>query len=101
MSISTALLITLIVAITITTGIINAKIFNNLHDMNIEMFVNAEDTTPKEIDKSSESLLFAIYCALVIIWFKFKKEDIKYVIYNYILSLITAALILVCFNYFG
>lgn len=100
MSFFTAILIILIVAITIARGIINAKIFNNLHDMDIEMFVNAEDTSPEEIDKSSESLLFAIYCALVIIWFKFKKEDLRYVVYNYLLCLLTATLIVGYFVYF-
>ena len=93
MSIVTAFFIIFIIAITIARGIINAKIFNNLHNTETEMFVSAKDTSRQEIDKSSESLLFAIYCSLVFVWFQFKKEDTKYVIYNYLLSLITGALI--------
>lgn len=97
MSLLTPFIIIILVALTIARAIINAQIFNNLHASNNEMMLTARDTSSEEIDKSNESVLFALYCALVMIWFRFKKTDLKWVLLNYFLTIIT---ILITIGYF-
>ncbi len=61
--------------------------------MNNEMMVSAVDSTPEELHRSDESILFALYCVFIFVWFKFKKADRLLVFYNYILSIVTIAII--------
>ena len=87
------LIIAALTIITFLRAFINAKIYNNLHGTDQKLMINQEDASRESADKSSESLIFAVYCVLIFIWFKFKKGNGKDVLYNYLLSLGTIALI--------
>jgi hypothetical protein len=79
--------------------VINSKIYNSLHNTSQEMIYSSINTSDEEIDKSSESILFAIYCSLIIVWFKFRRKDLRLVIANYVLSALSILLIIVFFRY--
>ena len=89
-----SLIAAFILFLTIARAIVNAKIYNNLHKSDQKMMYSATNTSKKELDRSNESILFAFYCSFVIIWFKFKKNDIKLVILNYFLVILTALIVL-------
>lgn len=99
MTIIQAVAIVFIVAITIARAILNARIYNNLHDTAQEMMYTGLDTSSEEIERSEESVLFALYCSLIIIWIRFKKEDAFKVFINYILCGATAIVIYFAFLY--
>lgn len=56
-----------LIVITIARGVINASIYNKLHNTNELMIYTADNTSRDEIDKSNGSMLFAIYCILIFV----------------------------------
>ncbi|MEM7110072.1 MAG: hypothetical protein AAF519_17725 [Bacteroidota bacterium] len=61
------------VSITIARAIINANIYNRLHETDQKMMISTDDQFI-DTDDSAESVLFAAYCALILIWIRFKKK---------------------------
>tara|TARA_R110001606_G_scaffold344511_1_gene493239 strand:+ start:17098 stop:17397 length:300 start_codon:yes stop_codon:yes gene_type:complete len=99
MSLGEILIVGSFVCLLIARSVINSKIYNRLHGTSQEMIYSSINTSDEEIDKSSESILFAIYCSLIIVWFKFRREDLTLVIANYVLSALSILLIIVFFRY--
>ncbi|MEM8565273.1 MAG: hypothetical protein AAGF85_02345 [Bacteroidota bacterium] len=84
LSILDTLQIIAMISITIARAVINANIYNRLHETDQKMMVSTDDQSIGTND-SAESVLFAAYCALILIWIRFKKADLKWVLINYIM----------------
>ena len=80
------------IGLTIVRAVINSNIYNNLHDTDQKMMISA-DGKSTDMNDSGESFLFAVYCALILIWIRFKKIDLKWVMVNYGLVIITSLII--------
>ena len=92
----TVFIIITLVFLTFFRAFINAGIWNNLHGKNGKLFVNASSID--EVDDSSESALFGIYCCLIFVWFRFKKEMRMKVLYSTLMSLATLVLLYFLFE---
>jgi multidrug efflux pump subunit AcrB len=98
MTLALASVIIFLIALSIGRAVLNSRIYNNLHDSQNEMIYSASDATTDEIDKSNQSFLFAIYCVLIFIWFRFKRTDLILVIWSTLLSLITVLILVYAFS---
>lgn len=91
MTFSSILIIVAVIFLTFFRAFLNAEIWNSLHNKKNELFVNANSI--EDVDDSTESVLFGLYCSLIFIWFKFKKEDKRKVVYSTSMSVISILLI--------